>query len=146
MTVRVYVAGPSAPAHRKRMRSFTDAAKAVPGVVVTHDWIARVEALGPDHGLSADTLRPEALADLRGVEAADVLMVLTFDGPVATSGGALVELGYALALGRRVVQVGPQTPHLCFGTLLSERFDDEGALRWLRALARSEDDTHEVAL
>lgn len=92
MTLRVYVAGSSA--EPQRVRAAMDAARGA-GCELTEDWLAAMEEAGTaNEGLTHEQRRRYALADLRGLEAADVLWVLA---PETHSIGVWVELGYALA-------------------------------------------------
>lgn len=91
----IYVAGPSAEAERPRAAAFMAAARAIPRVAVTHDWVAVMERHGkPDHHLDEATLAKEASADVMAVQLCDLFFVLTRPGypqtrshEPATSGG-----------------------------------------------------------
>lgn len=87
---------------RARLRPIRDKLRAR-GYVVTSSWLDE-----PDGSTSAPP--PEqassfALRDLQEIEAADLLIVDTFD--VAPRGGREFEAGYAWALDREVWRVGP---------------------------------------
>lgn len=143
--VNVYIAAPSAANVRPRVREFFAAVAAIPGCRVSHDWPAAMDAHGDAH-MAEHTLHTEALLDVAGVERARVLVMLTADtsiydtGP-ATSGGALLEMGVALARRRLghgpvIVQSGQTWPHPCFGALVDHRFmSDAETLAWLRGFA-----------
>lgn len=91
--IAVYVAGASAEIERAEHMIATLRAL---GVVVTHDWPARMRAMGPEHLLTRPVLADELRACLAGVRRADVLLLLE---PTRPSVGAWVELGYAAGLG-----------------------------------------------
>lgn len=102
----VYVAGSSQELARVRA---VQAALCAAGCAITHDWTQSVEAAGSG---SPETVTPtdelEAwFADLRGVCAADIVVVLAPRAP-ATTIGAWVELGVAWGYGVPVVLVGNQ--------------------------------------
>ena len=99
MTLRVYVAGPSAELDRARaaMRMVWNL-----GAVVTHDWTLDASAWPQ---LTSRQLAEHVALDLAGVRAADVVLALARSDTHALSQGAAIEVGYALACGIRVVAI-----------------------------------------
>lgn len=117
----VYVAGPSAQIERCEAMI---AALRAEGIRVTHDWPAIMRGHArPDGELEASTLRAEAVSELEGVHAADLVIVLTHErwssGP-STSGGAMLEAGAAFGLAIPVLVVGGLALHALFGTLAAQ--------------------------
>jgi nucleoside 2-deoxyribosyltransferase len=120
---RVYVAGAS-----KEMPRVEAAIAAVryAGGEITEDWPAAIRAAGAaNEGLTQAQRTEAAVADLRGVETADVVWLMV---PEAQTAGAWVEMGYAIALGRRVI-VSPVANRCIFGALCEEYATDEDAMR-----------------
>jgi nucleoside 2-deoxyribosyltransferase len=99
---KVYVAASSNQLERAKQ---TMAVLEERGYTVTHDWVTEVEVVGEANPVGASmTARANwAKADLSGVAAADVMLLLM---PAEGGFGAAVELGYALALGIPVVASG----------------------------------------
>jgi hypothetical protein len=104
--MRVYTA--SRFSEYERVRRFNDDLREA-GHIVTHDW-TRTEEFGPDgHPLNGNgSLLPlgeqarHAQEDLDAAGEADVVILL----PVPDMGGAYVEVGYALARGKRIIVAG----------------------------------------
>lgn len=121
MTMRVYIAGGSS--ERESCASMIAKAQAL-GLHITYDWTK---------DWSADKTRAEwirkAQADLVGVKTAHVVWCMV---PEALSEGMATELGFALALGRRVVLSGPQRPIDPFHRLVERSFAlHSTALDWV---------------
>ena len=112
-----YVAASSA--EMDRARAAMDALRST-GVRVTSTWIEAIEAAGePNEGLSADTRKVAAETCLQQVAAADVLLLLVPPGPSGIGCG--VELGCALALGKRIIASG-RTERTIFGALCDAEY------------------------
>ena len=121
---RLYIAGGSA--ERGLVSSLMTAA-IFAGHDITHDW-TRCE--GYDRESNEGERALWAQADLAGVRAADVVWVIA---PEARSEGSACELGYALALGKRIVVSGPRARDAGrIFYLLTEVYDDHDAA--LRAI------------
>lgn len=133
MTVRVYVAGASA--ERDRVRGAMDYITAEGGVV-THDWLAEIEAAGSSSaGLTREQRRRAAAANIEAIRQSDVLWLLA---PAGRS-DALVELGIALGVRHdridpepmRIVVSGPASRLSVFAALADlETPSDVLAGRW----------------
>lgn len=131
----VYVAGASSERADRAKPVIAALMKA--GFVVTHDWTEAVDMHGAnnEHGtLTEEDLCACAHADLCGVRQADILVLLA---PENASTGAWVELGLALALGRRVFIAG--RCEQCIFTWLPQcqRFEtDEALVEFMTGWAR----------
>jgi len=110
---------------REELRRYADQA-ATAGLVVVSRWLTSTD---DDAIRDPGYLTRYARADLADLDVADVLVCFTEAGEAAGGrrGGRHVEYGYALALGRRLVVVGPAEN--CFHALADARFED-----WPRAL------------
>jgi hypothetical protein len=97
MSVRVYVAGSS---DEREIVGHWLLALRKAGAVITHDW---TNSEGYYRSSTEDERRRWARQDLDGVRAANVVWMLA---PEGKSEGAHVELGAALALGKRVLVSG----------------------------------------
>ena len=97
--MRIYVAASSLERHTRARPAIRALERA--GHTVTHDWTHSVDMLS-DNCLSSE-LRACALDDFYGVHQADCLLLLS---PMMPSKGAWVELGIALAGGKRVIVAG----------------------------------------
>lgn len=98
----VYIAAPFPTRHE--MRRFRDEIEAL-GHTVTSTWID----VEPDEDATSwDHRERAAIQCLEEVAAADILLIVT-DDPHAGRGGRHVEMGYALALGKRIWRIGPRT-------------------------------------
>lgn len=119
------------PRARAAMAALRDA-----GCVVTHDWTAYVDVY-PANDAPPDERAKHAREDIDGVANADVVLVLT---PADRSRGAgvWIEMGAALALGKRVVLAGAQRDRSVFCSLAEARFErDEQAITCLATFART---------
>lgn len=127
MTVRIYIAGASA--ERERVRAALAYVRSL-GAVVTFDWLAEIERVGTALPLDALTAERSALADLRAIHEADVVLLLVPAAGVITT-GAWAELGYALAKGVPVITSGDEAHRRClFGALATYGgTNDEAAAR-----------------
>jgi hypothetical protein len=124
MTIRsVYVASAFADYQRTR------AAQAVlraGGLGISFDWTtAADEYPDGDAAASPDARHEAAIADGLGVVKADALLFLT-PAEKSQGCGCWVELGIAMARGKRVVITGPQRDRTIFCEL-AERFDTDAA-------------------
>lgn len=120
--IGVYIAGASAELERCERAV---AAARERGLHVTHDWTVSVRAnlaAGVrDVDLPSDTVARHAYEDLTGVRDARVVVLLV-PAPHVASTGCWVELGYALAIGRRVVLSADLVTRRCiFESLASVR-------------------------
>ena len=97
--LRVYVAGNSA--ERLTVARWAIESLRGAGVTITHDWTS---CEGYDRKSTSAERRAWAQSDIDGVKSADIVWVLMAEGK---SEGASVELGAALALGKRVIVSGP---------------------------------------
>jgi hypothetical protein len=118
----VYVAGSSN--ELPRVKRFIEAVVAR-GHTVTHDWPAEVEEVGNANPLDASLKqrRTWASADLHGVAAADLVVVLMPEG--AASFGAGVEFGYALERGIPIVVSGQYLKSIFTAFATCYEHDDE---------------------
>lgn len=96
--INVYVAGASR--NKERARAFMDLVRAHPAMILTHDWVADIDAADIAGMTDADLDDPARAAfaegDLNGLAEADVAVFLLEDETV--SRGMYVELGYAIAV------------------------------------------------
>ncbi len=85
------------------------------GIQVTSRWLVRSRQI-PDDAVRDDVeARRYAREDVADIEAADILVAFTEQPRTSLSrGGRHVELGYALAAGKRVVVVGPLEHIFCW--------------------------------
>lgn len=110
----VYVAGGSS--ERGRIALFIRALERA-GLSITHNWTecegySRESTILERQGWAAD--------DFAGVRAADIVWYVA---PEQKSEGSHAEIGYALALHKRVVASGPTLAHGRIFTLLTERYE-----------------------
>jgi nucleoside 2-deoxyribosyltransferase len=78
-------------------------------------WINNEQAAAPGETQEAAQQR-FAREDLEDIDRCDVLIAFTHEPrSVLTSGGRLVELGYALHAGKHVIVVGPAENIFCIG-------------------------------
>jgi len=118
MTLRIYVAGSSKDIDRCE-RAITQCREA--GMIITEDWVATMRASPPDHLLDEERILAAAIADIRGVESADVVWLLA---PPASkpSAGCWAEMDRALTRRIPVVYSPPpvEKPQFCIFTCLIE--------------------------
>lgn len=107
--MKFYVAG----AWREHLRA-RDAIAALraAGLECTKDWTLLVDQ-HPDDDAIFDIVQREARADIEGVRAADVFVILTPEDR-AMSSGIWIEMGVALACDVPVVIAGPQNDRNVF--------------------------------
>jgi nucleoside 2-deoxyribosyltransferase len=116
----VYLAGRTA-----RRRELADAAVALGagGIKVVSSWLGDVKA---GSARSDDDAATAAARNLRDVEHCDIFVAVTDGAGSFGRGGRHVELGVALALGKRVLVAGP--PEHVFHRIADiERHDDLSA-------------------
>jgi nucleoside 2-deoxyribosyltransferase len=94
---------------RDAMRGFAYMLKDI-GIEVTSSWLRERADVNSDlSDNSHEFLRRHARNDIADIEAADVLILFTVDPILPTKrGGRHVELGYALALGKKIIICGPR--------------------------------------
>ena len=96
--INVYVAGASR--NKERARAFMDRVRAEPTMILTHDWVADIDAADAacktDRDFDTAARLRFAEADLDGLAEADVAVFLLEAEPM--SRGSYVELGYAIAV------------------------------------------------
>ena len=99
---------------RNEMRKNAEVLEGIPGMEVVSDWY-KIHV--DDSDFSEDDLGAMAEWDLVGVGICDCLLIFTenhsVDIPGASRGGRFVEMGYALAKGKRVVVIGPLENVFC---------------------------------
>lgn len=130
--LRVYVAGSSK--ERERVEWAMGVVRES-GAELTHDWLAVMDAAGPDELCDHRTLRAAAQDDIKGIDAADVVWFLV---PKTPSTGAWFEVGYAFARfdrGLKIMAPGDE-PFPLFVHLLGQ-WDDESAAGYLRRHGKS---------
>lgn len=127
--LRIYIAGASKEPERVRAAM---AAARFGGFDITLDWLAAIQNAGAaNEGLDDAERRRYAFEDCAAVRAADVVWLLA---PENASTGAWVELGFAIALGKRIVVSGPARTRCIFAALADHETDlDERALAWIFA-------------
>lgn len=130
---RVYVASPfsCAPEARAAM-----AALRAEGFEISHDWTSAADEY-PDDNAPPHVAERHARDDMRGVRAADVVLLLT--SPKAAGRGCWLECGAALALGIPVVCVQsggrPMPPFVhMFDFVVANMTDAIAACRTVRRL------------
>lgn len=111
--IGVYVAGASDPRERSRVRHVVSEIINMEGVKLTYDWLADVEAAGPDADLSPAQLREAAERCMRGVWDAHILLAIIPPRDVETR-GMWWELGYSRRATSRVMVSVNGEPH-CTG-------------------------------
>lgn len=129
----VYVAGPSADLPRARgvVRDLR-----VRGVCVIGDgWIQSVADGPPEAERTRAELAEAAIDDLGAVRGADLVLVLTSIWGEGTSGGATIEAGAALGLGRAVVTSGGPLHPLFRSLVTVECETDDQAVDTVAAIA-----------
>jgi hypothetical protein len=84
------------------------------GYVITSRWLDHDGGLSVGPGKDSVTAAAWAQKDLDDVTLADTLVLFTDTNPVSR-GGSNVELGYALALGKRCIVVGPRVNVFHYG-------------------------------
>lgn len=123
--MRVYLAGRFS--RREELLRWADALRSL-GHSVNARWLT-----DPFHRLEVDDLpmntqafnRELAFHDLQDIQSCDTLL---YSGPAGTRGGCHVEFGIAIALGKRLIWIGPPT-HVFSWLPQVERFSDfEGCL------------------
>lgn len=78
------------------------------GFEITADWIES------DAVNQARSRHENATLDLEGVKRADAFVLYTLPiGTMFSSGGRMTELGYAIALNKRIILVGPRENVFC---------------------------------
>lgn len=136
MSNRVYVAGASSE-RNERAKPVIAVLRAV-GFHITHDWTVSVDMNcggnnQPKPTITEDVLRQCAIDDFRGVEAADIFVLLA---PQNASTGAWVELGIALAMASacKAVYISGKVDRCIFALMPGcQRFETDEDL--LKALA-----------
>lgn len=98
MTVKIYLA--SKYARLEEMELVALYLMNAYGYDITSRWV-----FGGEDGFSQEEI---ALFDLEDVAEADTVISFTEEPNIYTTGGRHVELGYALALGKRMVCIGPR--------------------------------------
>lgn len=96
--MKVYIGGGSD--EREQVQSLM-AALVARGVEITHDW---TRCVGYNRESVPAERREWARQDLDGVRAADIVWIVA---PAQKSEGSAVEMGYAMALRKRVIVSGP---------------------------------------
>lgn len=135
--MKVYIAGPSSDLDR------VDRAIAllahVEGVELTYDWTKAVRAERErgvtDDALSFEDARRYATLDLRAIRQADLLWLL-LPPPGSTSVGAWVELGYALAMGLRIVASGERSSSIFVRGFMRQYASDAAAVDHISGYTR----------
>jgi hypothetical protein len=97
---------------------------AIHGHRVTYDWTQDVEQIGDDGNIDTDPQRRAHLAglDVEGVRAADLLVLLPYDGWT----GALIECGIAIERDIDIFLVGdPPRDSIFFDLHMVRRVDPE---------------------
>jgi len=143
MTVRIYLAGPSSELERvkKYARQLDDSGM----VEITYRWWEDVEANmkagTPDSAMSREEQSRHASSDLDGVARAQIVWCLW--PSERRSEGVPVELGYAIAVGSRIVVSGTRC-HECIFTAEAEFRDayDDVALSEVLSIADTIDFHH----
>lgn len=133
--LRVYVAGAwleQATRAKPILRMLRDR-----GILITHDWTlpdghpqleGREEIVKSEYGLDPRTRRGYALADLRGVREAD-LVLLAIPQWEARGAGCFFEAGYAVRAGTPLMIAGPNWKATIFAELAINCFEtDEEAV------------------
>ncbi len=133
---QIYVAGSSD--ELERVERCMAAARAA-GLLVTFDWALKIREVGAANprDVSVEQRREWALADLEGVEAADVVWFLAPEhGPAR---GAFYEIAHANAIGLQVVVSGKNHACSIFTALCAAECetDEEGLGLILRMLGAS---------
>ncbi len=117
--MNIYVAASSheIPRAQKAMNALRKA-----GHTITSDWTeTMLSASGPDDTLDRETLREVAEECMRGVQNAQLLLLLL---PEGTSTGAWTELGIALAEDIFIVVAGTKK-RSCFWALADDVYDTD---------------------
>jgi nucleoside 2-deoxyribosyltransferase len=106
------------------------------GHSITHDWFNDPPL--PGNGIDVTTkeeCKRRARADLHGISKANLIVVLA---GLSYTGGKHVEVGYAMATGKRIALVGK--PENVFHWLIGEQYDTwEQFVAELRAQASEEE-------
>jgi nucleoside 2-deoxyribosyltransferase len=91
------------------------------GHVITGVWFQEEDPIEKlwDGNFGGRVAEVMALRDFNAIERAEVMIIDTLDP--STSGGRNVELGWALAKGKRIILVGP--PTTIFFALIRETYD-----------------------
>jgi nucleoside 2-deoxyribosyltransferase len=106
--LKVYVAGPYS--WRDRIKEFILELEVI-GIESTASWIYEEASPAATLDQFSDIQNQKtALIDVQDIQRADVIVVFTIDplGPSMPRGGRHWETGYAYALGKEVVLVGPK--------------------------------------
>lgn len=117
MSARVYVCASSR--ETPRARAAMDALRAA-GVAITLDW---TETWQPTVEMLDSARRSAALADLRAIDDADVVLVLDSEH----RSDLLAELGYALA-NKRLARIHVATPRGIMSSIAVEHASDDAAI------------------
>ena len=121
-TTNIYVA--SATEQLVLVEHYVDRLRAA-GFLITYEWTKDVREGGfkPDVELSEVQRRYAAKMDSHGVKTAGMVWVVT--PPTKSQGcGMWIEMGMALALGKRVIISGPLARRSVFAELAEAVFDD----------------------
>jgi nucleoside 2-deoxyribosyltransferase len=113
---------------------------------ITFDWTVPVREAGSGSPDDAGIRRAAALADLRGVESADVVWLIQPEA-TSTSTGAWVELGFALAhkeaaalregAKRPLIMVSGESKKCIFADLADMRFlSHDDAFEYLKGMGK----------
>jgi hypothetical protein len=128
--MRLYIA--SRFGNYERVRAFVDAAKGVGHWTRTEEFDAWGHPSGGDGSQLPEAEQARhAQADLDAAAAADAVVLL----PVPDMGGAYVEVGYALAHGKRVIVAGEGRFLIFWGLPLVTVLPDESAARDLLGMS-----------
>jgi nucleoside 2-deoxyribosyltransferase len=130
LALNVYLAanGREIETTRKAMQAIRDA-----GHRITHDWTVGIENQRPADPVERERVRQAAaLADVAGIRAADVLVLLDHDKGF----GMYVEMGVAIGLGKPVIVVDERY-HQVFFSLPTVRLAEtvEQAIALLSAVS-----------
>lgn len=127
--VKIYVA--AASSEIERVERAHKALKNIGAKLLSEQWVESVKAATKaglrDDGLELRKRRAHSLADLAGVETADVFWILV-PGSGHASIGAWVELGYAIASAKSAFASGKSCGCTIFTSLVREFETDEQAL------------------
>jgi nucleoside 2-deoxyribosyltransferase len=117
--IRIYVAASFHGVERIRDEVETLESKAYEVLGVWHQPNDPIEQIW-DGNFGGRIAQALALRDLHGIETSDLMIIDTLDP--SSTGGRNVELGYALALKKRVILIGP--PTTVFFALIREAYKD----------------------
>lgn len=110
--MNVYIAGRFS--RQAELRGYADDLEEEYGIGCTSRWLTGEHGVTDDaDGFSQSDLIRFAAEDLTDIRAADAFMLFTEYPDIGyTSGGRMVELGYALAHGKLIVIVGPTAENI----------------------------------